>query len=110
MQIHNLSPQIDQVYFDHDFLVLLESHLTFLRTRDTIRLAPVSKHQNYKYEGDLYGLLDDINVTKKFHYITARVNGYESSFDFKGDVEYLVIPDFNQIDMLKTVYQTKNSF
>lgn len=110
MQIHNLQPPIDQVFFDHDFLVLLESHLTYLRTQGNIRLATVSKHQNYKYEGDLFGLLDDLDVLKKFHHITARVNGYESSSDFKGDVEYLVIPDYAEVDMLKTVYQTKNSF
>lgn len=110
MQIHNLTPPIEQTYFEHDFLVILESHLTYLRTNGNLRLVTVSEHQNFKYEGDLYGLLDDLDVIKKFHYITARVNGYESSSDFKGDVEYLVVPDYTEIEMLKSVYQTKNSF
>lgn len=109
MQINNLAPRAEQVYFDPAFLVLLESHLTYLRTTN-IRVQLVTEHQNYKYEGDLYGLLDDLHVLKKFHYITARVNGYEDSNAFEGNVSHLVIPDFNEVEMLKTVYQTKNNF
>jgi len=108
MQIHSLqSVESEQVYYEHNFMVLLESHLTMLRTSN-IRIVTVSKHQGYKYEGDLYGLLQDLAITKKFHYIVMRVNGYEASNDFKGGVEYLVLPDFREIDMLKAVYQTKN--
>lgn len=109
MQIHNLQSNDDSVYHEADFQLMLEAHLTYLR-QTNIRLETVSEHQTYKYEGDFYGLLDDINVIKKFHYVTLRVNGYEHSGDYKGDRKVIVIPDFNLIEQLRSVYQTKNSF
>lgn len=110
MQINNLNPQIEDVYFDHDFLVMIDSHLTYLRTSVNLRPTKITAHQNYKYEGDLYGLLDDLGIEKKFHFILARVNGYASGADFKGNVAYLIIPDLNEIELLKGIYQTKNNF
>ena len=109
MQINNIQSSFDQIYFDHNFLVMIESHLTYLKTVGNVRLTEVSNHQNYKFEGDLFGLLDDLHVPKNFHYITARVNGYENSADFQGDKQYLLLPDGNEIEQLKTIYQTKNN-
>jgi len=109
MQILNLPQSIEDVYFDPNFIVLLESHITYLRTTN-ISTVVVSSHQGYKYEGDFYGLLGDLNILKKFHYIVMRVNGYESSADFDGNITHIVTPDFNEIDLLKNVYQTKNNF
>lgn len=110
MQIHSLQSSVDQVYYDRDFMNNLEAHLTYLRTKGEIRIAPVSDHLGYKHEGDLFGLLDSLNILKKFHYIVMRVNGYEHTADFKGDIDYLVIPDLNEVEMLRSVWQTKNSF
>lgn len=109
MQIHNLQSITDDVYFEHDFKLLLESHLTYLKETD-IRLQVVTEHQNYKYEGDFYGLLDDIGIPKNLHYITMRVNDYEHSGDYKGDIYSLVLPSYQTIEQLRNVYQTKNAF
>jgi len=110
MQINKIKPSIEDVYFSHNFIVMIDSHLTYLRADPDNTLASVTKHQNYKYEGDLYGLLNDLNISKKYHFIIARLNGYESSVDFKGDVEFLTIPNLSQIDLLKNIFLTKNSF
>ena len=110
MQITQLKPTIEDIFFEHNFIVILESHLTYMRFNNNLSIVDVSKHQNYKYEGDLYGLLDDLSIEKKYHFITIRLNGYESSNDFKGDTNFLVLPDFNLIEMLHSVYQTQNSF
>lgn len=110
MLLNKVSSAVDEVYFDPGFLVLIESHLTQLRKNPNVGYAGINEHQNYKYEGDLYGLLDDLNIEKKFHFIVARLNHYEHSGDFKGDASTLMLPDFNEIELLKSVYQTKNQF
>lgn len=109
MQIHNLQDADDSVYHEEGFQLMLESHLTHLR-QTNIRIETVSEHQSYKYEGDFYGLCDVINIVKRFHYVTLRINGYEHSGDYKGDRKLIVIPDYNLIEQLRSVYQTKNSF
>jgi hypothetical protein len=109
MMINNLLQTNDRTYSDPNFIVLLETHMTLLRTTN-ISVISVSSHQNYKYEGDLYGLLDDLNIIKDHHFIVARINGYDNSADFKGNVEYLVLPDFNEITLLKNIFQSKNLF
>ena len=106
MQISNIHPVIESTYFDTQFLILIESHLTYLRKSDGLRVISVSEHQGYKYEGDFFGLLDDLNVEKKYHHIVMRVNGLDSSADFKGDLDHVLLPSLSEIDMLKSILQT----
>jgi hypothetical protein len=106
MKILYLQTELEEVYNDPDFLVALESHLTYLRSSPSLRVVTVSIHQNHKYEGDLYGLLDDLNVEKKYHYIVMRVNGMVSSADYDGTRENLFIPDFTEVNLLKNILQT----
>jgi hypothetical protein len=108
MQINSLKPQPEKVFFEPNFLVMLESHLSFFRNSGATTLTPISSQQGYKYEGDLYGLLDDLGISKVFHFITARLNGFTSGSDFKGDRDYLLVPSLADIEILKAIYQTKN--
>lgn len=100
----------DNGYFEHNFIVMLESHMTTLRTSENLTPINVTSQQNYKYVGDLYGLLTELGIDLKYHYITSRFNGYKNSNDFKGDKEVLILPDFSQIELLKTLQQTKINF
>lgn len=106
MDILKLIKRQDPTFYDPNFISLLESHLTYLRTTGNIRQVVVTEHQLYKYEGDLYGLLDDLSIEKKYHYIVGRVNFYESSNNFTGENRYLIIPDLKQIDMLSAIVNT----
>lgn len=107
MQLKNIHPVIDATFNDPGFFVLLESHLTYLRTKNNVTAVNISPHQGYKYEGDLYGLLNDLSVDKKYHYIVMRVNHYLSSADYLGDRDSLLIPDLNEVDLLKQIYDSK---
>lgn len=109
MQIHNLQSFDDPVYHEPNFQLMLESHLWYLKKTGN-RIQAVTEHQNYKYEGDFYGLLDDIGIDKNFHYATMRVNNYAHSGDFKGDRTSISLPSYQLIEQLRSVYQTKNSF
>jgi hypothetical protein len=109
MKIHRLlSDGNDDSYYSHEFKVLIESHLNYLKANDA-RIVDVSEHQNYKWEGDFYGLLDDFNISKDYHYPIMRMNGITNSAHYKGDLKMIVIPDYNVIERLKTILQTKNS-
>ena len=107
MLILNLQPSVDNNYFEPNFLVIIESHLTSLRTSDGGRYVEVTEQQGFKYEGDFFGLLDDLSVDKNYHHIVLRVNDLYSSADYKGNLSHVLLPSFPQIDMLKSIYQTE---
>lgn len=107
MDINNLTRTIDPVYYSAGFLQTIEDHLSFLRMDAPISTISVSDQQNIKYEGDFFGLLDDSKIDKKYHHIVLRVNGYVNSADFKGDIDYFVIPDFSEVEEIKALYITK---
>lgn len=106
MKINDLQKNVDNVYYEDDFLTLLESHLPILRTSPKTRVYNVTTRQGEKYEGDLYGLLDELNLEKKYHFAIARFNGYSSGADFKKDVETIYVPDLDYISRLKDLYQS----
>ncbi len=107
MDIHQFSRDIEDVYYSAGFIQTIEDHLSFLRTGSTIKTISVTDQQNIKYEGDFYGLLDDCRIDKKYHQIVLRVNGYDSSGDFDGNIEYFIIPDFSEVEEIKMLYLTK---
>lgn len=109
MQILNIHPIIDNTYNDPGFFILLESHLTYLRTKNNVTAVTITQHQGYKFEGDLYGLLNDLSIEKKYHYIVMRVNYYLSSADYLGDRDSLLIPDLNEVELLKQIYDSKKT-
>ena len=106
MKINALTADVEAVHNDLGYLTMMESHLTYLRTTDDVKVSAVSEHQGYKFEGDFYGLLDDLRVDKEYHLITLRLNGYENTTDYKGDVSHILIPNFSSVNLLKNIYQT----
>lgn len=108
MNILDIHPRDELAYSEPGFLTMIESHLTYIRQLPGNQSVAITDHQAYKYEGDLYGLLNDMKVQKKYHYTVMRVNGYVSSADYKGDVKALLMPDFDEISLLKNIYLTKS--
>lgn len=106
MDILKMHPVIEDAYFDPDFLTTIESHLTLLRNSSGAKLLSITEQQGYKYEGDFFGLLDDLVIEKKYHHIVLRVNDMLSSADYKGDLTHVLLPSLSQIELLKSVFQT----
>ncbi len=100
---------IDIVYYSAGFIQTIEDHLSFLRQDAAIRTVVVTEHQNVKYEGDFYGLLDDCGIDKKYHQIVLRVNGFDNSSDYDGELEYFITPDFSEVEEIKSLYLTKQT-
>lgn len=107
MYINKIPTNQEEAFFETGFQLMLESHLTYLRTLSTNRVMKVSEHQCYKYEGDFYGLLNDLNVEKKYHYVIMRVNALASSSDFKEIISEIIVPDTSEIVRLNNLYLSK---
>lgn len=99
---------LEEIYYNSDFMNHIESFMSKLRHSPNIKiLNDFSPVISYKYEGDYFGLLQYLHVEKKYHYIVLRFNGYESSSDFKGEDTYVLLPDFSEVEAIKTIFLTK---
>lgn len=106
MDIHACTNTPEDVYYSQEFLQVIEDHLSYLRLTAAVSPVAVSQLQGMKYEGDFYGLLADNNVEKKYHHVVLRLNGYVSSADYSGDIDYFLLPDFNEVEEIKSLHMT----
>jgi hypothetical protein len=109
MQINNLAQDVHVLDNNLKYHIMIESHLTLLRNSEKAKSLQVSSHQNYKYEGDFFGLLDDHDIPKFLHQVVLRLNGYNNSTDFKGDIGFILVPSESEIMLLRNIFETLSS-
>lgn len=95
----------DDYYFDEAFLIILQSYIPLIRQGNVVTLTPTNQ-QLYKYQGDFYGLLDELGVQKQYHYATLLLNNLRNSSDFDSSMASILVPDYSQIDMIHATYTT----
>ena len=104
MRINDHAHLVAPLYSDIKFIVMLESHLTYIANQPTTRILPVNTHRGIKYLGAFYDLLNDMNVNPEYHYITMRINGYTNSASYRGDRSMILVPDSTTIETLASVF------
>lgn len=107
MKIHELmTSEGDPTYFEEGFMQVIETHLTYLKGLSTNRPYTFSAQVADKYHGDFYGLLDYFQIPKKYHHVTMLINGLMSSSDYGYEKTSIILPDYNELELLKAVYST----
>jgi len=104
--------RIDDLNFiDSQFRVLVESLIT---STTNLKVITVDKIESYRYQGDFYGLLEDVlRVPKEFHFVYGIMNGIYNPTRFDGIKNvFTVLKDENILYMLSTIYSTseKNNY
>ena len=96
------------IYYDSQFRIVLEDHMTYLRNLNTTRRIEIDIQNAYKYEGDLFGLLFTLNINPHLHFIVMRLNNMRSPTEYTNEIRSLLIPDETQISRIISAYKTKN--
>ena len=103
MNKRNLAKTIDNsgpdIWYDTEFRITLEQHLHFLRNSDN----------NTSVEGNFHGLLYKNNIPSYLHWIITRMNGLDSSTDFKEDITRFIIPDVERVNRIREVFMTTHN-
>ncbi len=110
MKLTSFLPTIEYTYINPKFLLLIESHVQHLKTSAGSRLLDVTSQQSVKYQGDFFGLLDDLQVDKKYHHIVMRVNNLHSSADYTSDMKMVIVPPLAEIELLKNTFDTSQEY
>ena len=109
MSINNLmAPEGPTLYYDPAFRLMLESHMSYLRQRPSIRVLDIDNHDAYKYEGDLAGLLRKYSIPPHLHWVIMRLNDMDSPALYTADMTQLIILPETEIKSLAAVFRTSN--
>lgn len=95
------------LYYSEGFRVLIEQHLNDLKSYRGNTYLTVSQLDLEVWEGNLYGYLFSQRVPVFQHWIIMRMNGMDSTLDFRGEhLEQLMLPDVENINRLREIYNT----
>jgi hypothetical protein len=84
---------------------MLEYHIPYLLGLTTTKAAQINPQAAYKYENDLFGLLQELGIPANLHWLTMRMNGMWGSSDYLRTMLFLYIPDPSDVEKLKSVHQ-----
>lgn len=108
MRIHDIATAAgDSGYYDQGFLNTINDHLTYLKKLPRNRVHTLTYQIADKYNGDFFGLLDHLQIPKKYHYSIMLINDLLSSSDYGMDKITLIIPDTSEIELIKSIYDTR---
>ena len=93
-------------YYSRGFRNVLEDHMTFLRKHSETRIIPVTPMQAHQYEFDSTGLLNELGIPLKMHWVVIRMNHLTSLTEVPADLIQLLVPSENEITKLKQLYES----
>jgi hypothetical protein len=83
---------------------VIEDHMEYIRKTST--LAEVSGVLSNKYQTNLYGLYQALNISKSLWWITTRVNRF--TYETKlSDLTFIAVPNYNEVEKLIKIINTK---
>lgn len=97
---------VNEVYRDPAFLRVIEDHLEWLRNHETTDIRAISSGENDRCFGNMSRLLGELKVEYDIHHIVARVNGYQSTEEYDGELTHIYIPNVQTITQLMGIHLT----
>lgn len=77
----------DSNYQTRAFRAVLEDHLDLIKSNAVTTAIVPTARQFGKFKGDFTGLLIELKVPEKLHWITTRVNGLHSPMDYLDETQ-----------------------
>ena len=94
-------------YFTDEFIKFIEDNIKYFSNPSDLQSLSFDPAVGYKYEGDLYGLLKILNVPNHLHYLTMRINGYDTPTEFKADRLNIYVYKGGNDRLIATALNTK---
>lgn len=94
------------IYYDDSFRNVLEDHLWYLKNHSSTSVLSIEPIKAYKYEYDLYGLLNNYSINMNLHWIIMRLNNMTDPTEVTRDLKMLLIPDIRVIEQIRQSHMT----
>jgi len=100
MPIHKLIPDPGPRYFyQADWQLMFETHIPIFLNEQSYRVNMIDDATAYKYDGDFFGLMYEMNVAPRYHWTIMRLNGLQSTFDYDYSQTRILVPDEDLLGM-----------
>ena len=97
------------VYYEKSFRDALEANMDNLRQSNRTQTLGIDSHKAVVYQGDLFGYLLSIGIPPQYHWAVMRINRFNSPFQFGPETDFIVIPEYGEIDKLRQIQKTNIS-
>jgi len=67
------------------------------------KIMNITPNHSIVFKGDFYSLLSRYNIPSSVHYVTALLNGYKTSTDFKEELSKIHVIDPTFLDKIETL-------
>jgi len=96
------------VFYTAAFRVVLEDHMTFLRTHPETKSQEIEGFYAAKHKGDFFGLMAHYRVPYELHWVVMRMNNFVSPQDCDETLGGVIIPNVNVVERLRSLHMTQN--
>mgnify|MGYP003339094582 CR=1 FL=1 len=96
------------IYYTEEFNRVLEDHMTYLRTSASTTKMPVEPIDLERYQADLYGLFQKLNIPPFMFRAVMRTTDLKSPNIVPRELEFLLVPDQVFIQQLAQTVNTVN--
>lgn len=98
-----------------NYIVNNETNLTYAKINNTLlyldslgkdnieNTVTIDSDKAYRFQGNLFGLFSDMNISTKYHIYTMYINGYTNPSHYKGDKQVFKIPNTAIINYLNNI-------
>lgn len=93
-------------YFEPAFRQVMEEHLELIRTAGSPPVLSIPPILALRFQGDYFGLLENLGVPVYLQWITMRVNGLTSPLMADKDITIVNTVDVTFIRRLYTTHRT----
>lgn len=104
--ISRMPPDMPSVYYEEEFRYTLEQYLPRLRKSEGTISFDLTPREKAVFHGNFIGLLLERSIPTYLHWIIMRLNDIDSSYDFNGELDSILIPDNEALDRIREQYQT----
>lgn len=99
----------DERYHDTGFVKLLQDHKQYIKDHEGTNVVPLEPAFSYKWKGDFFGMLNELNVRPQYYRVHLLVNDLASPSDWDGETDIVVNVSSNLIDSLLTTYASRKA-
>ncbi len=96
----------NEIYYQKDFRIVLESHFDFLRNHPTTTTISIDPHKVYVYEFDFYSLLAYYAIPTYLRWLTMKINNIDSPTNFPSNLIELKVLSPDTVEKIFQIYKT----
>lgn len=96
-------------YYSDEFRNVLEDHMSYFRSSPNTRRLIIDADVALQNEFDFYGLLKTKAIPFHLHWLMLRLLNFHSPMDMTRDLKSILLPDFNEVEIIRNIYKANQS-